>query len=144
MIIFKCERLMENNLYISTVRYERRKSQMLKRIESVMAYASEKDICRSRYLINYFSQPVEEECGVCDVCIAKRVKNKEKQRLIQTEKDILSHLKSAKDGQSTFLEIKKLSAPADDELYVTALRELADNEIISINRTGEIKLLKRE
>ena len=144
MIIFKCERLMENNLYISKMRYERRKAQMLKRIESVMAYASEKDVCRSRYLINYFSQPVEEDCGVCDVCLAKRVIMRDKQRLLQTEQAILSHLRSAKDGLSTFLEIKKLSAPADDEVYVTALRELADKEQISINRSGEVKLLKRD
>jgi ATP-dependent DNA helicase, RecQ family len=74
LIIMNNERLVEKNFYISTKRYDERKDLFKKRIESVIEYVKEEDICRSKILLKYFGQDTENNCGMCDVCINKKHK----------------------------------------------------------------------
>lgn len=136
MMIFKCERLKENNLYISPKRYEQRKEQMKKRVEAMIGYASQKDKCRSRYMIEYFSQPVESDCGVCDVCLAN--KNKSANRLTdrQIEENIISLIKKSEYKRISFFDLKKLATPQYQDRYVEVLRDMADRGIVVVGDDG--------
>ena len=49
--------------------YERRKENYIKRIDSVIDYASRTDVCRSVYLLDYFGEREANPCGGCDVCL---------------------------------------------------------------------------
>ena len=42
------------------------------RAESVIAYARSSDVCRQKQLVEYFGQLDSKDCGVCDVCRARR------------------------------------------------------------------------
>lgn len=72
LMIMNYERLVESNFYLSQKRYDERKDMFKKRIESVISFVNEETICRSRQLIAYFGQHVDNDCGVCDVCLGKK------------------------------------------------------------------------
>lgn len=132
MMIFKCERLQENNLYISPKRYTQRKEQMKKRVEAMIGYATQSATCRSRYMIEYFSQPVIKDCGVCDICLKR--KNAPSAKSI--EKTIAEAINNSKDKRLSFLELKKLAGPQNQDLFIEVLRDMADRGIITAGDDG--------
>ncbi|RLD54409.1 MAG: RecQ family ATP-dependent DNA helicase, partial [Bacteroidetes bacterium] len=67
-IFYTEERLEEKNLRISKENYEIRKDNYLKRINSVLNYASSHNKCRSQILLAYFDDKDSSRCGQCDVC----------------------------------------------------------------------------
>ena len=42
------------------------------RLGGRIRYVNNTDECRSRLLLNYFGQTDAADCGVCDICLAKR------------------------------------------------------------------------
>ena len=70
-IIFTTSR--EENRFVSIPRtvYEERKKRFEKRIFSMVDYAEETDVCRSRMLLIYFGELSPDDCGHCDVCLKK-------------------------------------------------------------------------
>lgn len=58
----------EDEIFISRSIYEERKVQYAGRIEAVIAYATNCNVCRSRLLLGYFGEEETSECGCCDVC----------------------------------------------------------------------------
>jgi ATP-dependent DNA helicase RecQ len=51
--------------------YEDRKKRFSKRIHSIIDYAENSDVCRSRMLLVYFGETNSKDCGCCDVCLRK-------------------------------------------------------------------------
>lgn len=132
MMIFKCERLTENNLYINPQRYAQRKEQMTKRVEAMIGYATQKSKCRSRYMIEYFSQPVESDCGVCDVCLKK----KKAPSTESIENTIAEAIRKSPGKRLSFFEFKKLAGPLNQDLFLEVLRDMADRGIITAGDDG--------
>ena len=66
------DRLRPGNLALSPEMYERLHGTWQERAEAVIAYASEDETCRSRFLVSYFGQEEAAACGTCDVCRAGR------------------------------------------------------------------------
>lgn len=123
LIIMNYERLVESNLYISQKRYQERKNLFQKRIESMISYVKEDNICRSMMLIDYFGQEVENDCGICDVCIKKRNSSNFSSR----SKIVKDHIfKLLENGKITVSDIE--TAAADEyKFYLKVLREMIDN-----------------
>ncbi len=71
LIIFKEERLVEKGLYIDSNAYKQRRDSFSKRIETIIDYASNDSICRTKVISDYFGEKLNEDCGVCDVCIKR-------------------------------------------------------------------------
>lgn len=125
LIIMNTERLVESNLYISQKRYDERKGLFKKRIESIISYVKETDICRSRQLIDYFGQPAEKDCGICDVCLKNRNVNNLRQRTKEVSATIIKWLQQ-EGGE---MKISRLEMLAGDEytFHLRVLREMIDN-----------------
>ncbi|MCD4694093.1 DNA helicase RecQ [bacterium] len=49
------------------------KEEQLKKLSEVIEYA-ELETCRKKYLLNYFGEELNENCGACDICLTKREK----------------------------------------------------------------------
>jgi superfamily II DNA helicase RecQ len=49
-------------------RYEMLKSSCTDRMQKMIDYVSEEDVCRSSYLLEYFGQMGSSDCGTCDIC----------------------------------------------------------------------------
>lgn len=134
LIIMNTERLVEANLYISQKRYEERKGMFQKRIESIISYVKETGECRSRMLIDYFGQPADNDCGICDVCL----KNKNLKGGNDRRKDVQQHILDIISNAGGEVELRTIETLAADQssFYLTVLREMIDDGIVS--HYGEI------
>ena len=59
--------------------WESRREQYEKRIKSMIHYAKNDEECRSKQLLAYFGEENDNECKQCDVCLANREDDKEKE-----------------------------------------------------------------
>ena len=138
LIIMNTERLVEANLYISQKRYEERKGMFQKRIESIISYVKETDECRSRMLIDYFGQPADNNCGICDVCLKNKNLGGGKERSKEVQQHILKMLEAA--GGELELTAVETAAADQSNFYLSVLREMIDEGIVSRTRDSIKKM----
>jgi len=72
MLFFDTERLPSADLYIAPETYLRRRELVEERFTHMLAYAENREECRSAMLERYFGSERTEPCGVCDLCRAAR------------------------------------------------------------------------
>ena len=72
MLFMDEERLPAKDIYISPDTYLHRKRLMHERFGSMLHYAEQQTECRSVVLQRYFGDNEATPCGVCDVCLAQR------------------------------------------------------------------------
>ncbi|MGC3979118.1 MAG: ATP-dependent DNA helicase RecQ [Paludibacteraceae bacterium] len=130
-LTFTCERENVSRIAISKEAYDDRKKRYESKIESVLRYAKETDICRSQLLLNYFGEKNMKPCGVCDVCL------KQKETNVSAEEFEIIH-KSVKDlltEKSHYLAEITKSVQAKEPKVVYVLRFMLDNNEIKIEDT---------
>ncbi len=71
---FTLPRIDKERIILKPMVYETRKIEFAQRIETMIQYASNGDICRSQMLLRYFGEENDHECGICDVCLSKKKK----------------------------------------------------------------------
>ena len=64
------DRLRPKNVYLDPERYEMLKNSALSRMQKMIDYVSQEEVCRSSYLLEYFGQKDSRDCRTCDVCRA--------------------------------------------------------------------------
>ncbi|RAR51052.1 RecQ family ATP-dependent DNA helicase [Flavobacterium lacus] len=94
-------------------------------IEDVFQYVSNHEICKSRFILEYFGEKNTTNCGICSYCISKKEKNNNSNQLSQL---ILNKI-SEKPYSSR--ELEKIMDCKEQEL-IFALQELLDEEKIII------------
>jgi ATP-dependent DNA helicase RecQ len=72
MIHLTCERLPTADLYISPESYSRRYEIAYERFKSMLGYVVQSEECRSVVIERYFGDVDAKPCGVCDVCLSRR------------------------------------------------------------------------
>ena len=127
LIFLDEERLPSRDIYIAPETYSRRKDLMLERFDHMMHYASEETECRSRIIEKYFSDSASAPCGICDNCLARKRKTKQRRENGDLDEQIVNLLA---EGATT---IKKLVAhiPGQEDNIVEAVRRLTDEGIIT-------------
>ena len=123
-IVFCSQRIDIKDLHISDKNYKELKDSAWKRRKALIDYATNNSECRSQQLLRYFGESTSAECGVCDVCLAKK-KN--------TEAQLDSKIKEELRQES--LNIKQLSErmpQIDTELLSNTVRKMLDR--------GELKM----
>ena len=111
MIYMHKERLPISSLYIAPHTYAQRKEQMLKRFETMIAYAENESECRSVVLAHYFGDTTVTPCGICDVCLERR-----------------------RGGDTTALQAKIVSLLADGAMDI---HKLADKLHVPMNHISQ-------
>ena len=71
-LIYTLPRVDEKNIIIKPETYELLKEKYETRINAMIKYCLNGEICRSRQLISYFGEDDSEDCQECDVCHAKK------------------------------------------------------------------------
>jgi ATP-dependent DNA helicase RecQ len=69
------ERLRPKNVNLDPARYDLLKNSAMERMQKMIDYISQEDICRSSYLLEYFGQTDSSDCGTCDVCCSRNAKS---------------------------------------------------------------------
>ena len=114
---------------------ERQNNLKKEQLDAVLHYIQEKNVCRSKLILNYFGEKTASDCGVCSYCIAK---NSKKRNTTTTTEAIIILLNKG-DLNSREIEIK-LKYNAEDIIF--ALQQLLDNNTIMVkpNNKYSIKL----
>lgn len=86
--------------------YEKRKEEYERRINAVISYATNHDICRSRQLLRYFGETKSADCCRCDVCIDHSRKATPKDKFNTARSMIMGMLADRKPHHVT--ELNKL------------------------------------
>ena len=120
------ERLRPKNVNLDPERYELLKTSANERIQKMIDYISEEDVCRSSYLLEYFGQTESADCGTCDIC--RSTKRNATGRVDPTA-DLVSFINDGKSGCYTIEEItRRFASPEYGEscALVKILRALID------------------
>ncbi len=87
--------------------YEKRKEQSSLHILSVINYATNDRVCRSRQLLRYFDESQSCDCGQCDVCISCKKNQTEEDNQQQAQQAIMQFL--ADGGQHHVSQLLQLN-----------------------------------
>ena len=110
--------------------YEDRKESYIRRIDSMIAYATNDTICRSRQLLRYFGEESTHDCRQCDVCLAHKGTNShDAEASLSATQRILMLLADRQPHHMT--ELHSLNIPKDR--LDTALTQLLHEEQIRID-----------
>ena len=141
MILFDEERLPTADLYIAPETYRQRKESMLERIGQMAAYAENDEKCRSRILAEYFGDTEAEDCGICDVCLARR--RQAKALAAGSDKEAMRSkiLELAAGGG---IDIRDLAAAfrCDPQSVTDMVREMHDQKLLVTATDGKIRTAK--
>lgn len=67
-ITFTTRRIEQDEIILPPEVYAERRKQYERRITSMIEYVTDRDICHSRFLLNYFGERNVRSCGQCDIC----------------------------------------------------------------------------
>lgn len=67
--------------------YAERKENAFRKSDAMAGYATERQLCRNRYLLQYLGEDSAKDCGHCDICLARKAQPlSEKKLRLMTEK----------------------------------------------------------
>ncbi|RIV30578.1 RecQ family ATP-dependent DNA helicase [Flagellimonas lutimaris] len=96
---------------------------------TMLGYISNKKVCRSIYLLNYFGEKTAEKCGTCDIC----TKKEKLASPYDLEKRVLELLEIR---PRTSRQLEKEMGANEKELLQT-LERLLENDLVSLNFKNE-------
>lgn len=130
VILLHHNRLRPKNVNLQPQLYDFLKKSCLERMEKMIAYISETDICRSRYLLEYFGQEESADCGTCDVCRAAKSRSVPSDDLRAL---LRNYVNAEKKGEYCLGDVvARYTLPGNyaAEEVQSVLRELIDNREI--------------
>lgn len=128
----------EDDLTINTFARTIKKQYEVKqeKLNAVLKFVSNTEVCRNRFLLPYFGEPDSEDCGICDICLTKNQKKPHNEDALVAEiQDILVREKQ--------LSIKELVACFDEEptYIINILQILLDSHKIRITSQNKLQLV---
>ena len=93
--------------------YEERLDQFRQRVQAVIQYATDDQVCRSRQLLRYFGETDSHDCGLCDVCLSHRKGGiVSEPRMNTAQEKILEMLADGKPHPIT--DLRSIQLPTDE------------------------------
>ena len=134
------ERLPIKDLYIAPETYLRRKELMHERFEQMLRYAHNEEQCRSQVLEAYFGAGESQPCGHCDLCLARR--RAEKQRQPQEDaltQKILTRIELRPTDPHALAE----ELACSPETIAQIVRTLSEAGRIALDDQGRLKIQRQ-
>lgn len=131
VLFLKTEHLAQGNVKLSPLRYKMLQETYHKRMETMIVYVTEEDVCRSRFLLAYFGQSESADCGKCDVC--RRNISKVQVNAGVTSDALVDFINVECHGEYSLKQInERFSNPTASYSpdYLDILRDLIDNRVV--------------
>ena len=116
--------------------YDDRRDRMQRRIDAMIDYAATDHVCRSRMLLKYFDETTSDNCGICDVCVARKKTGLSDEEFENIRKEIEGLLSD--EGISPEDILVRLDAGKEDAEKV--LRWLEEFGVVAVNEKGFLEL----
>lgn len=125
----------EDERTISRVsKYLENQNQLKKeQLKAVLDYISEKKVCKSKLILNYFGEKATTDCGICSYCITKKQR---KLDVISLSKEIIALLHTG-DLNSRDIQDKTKNRPED---VIFVLQHLLENNAILVKPNNKYTL----
>ena len=124
------DRLRPKNVNLEPQRYAMLKTAAVGRMDKMIDYVSQTEVCRSAYLLEYFGQSESTDCGTCDVCRSKSAKPA---RQADLSSEMKAFINDEMAGKYTLEDIlSRFSAPgrySTDECIMTLRRLIDQSEV---------------
>lgn len=135
VLFLKTEHLAQGNVKLSPLRYKMLQETYHKRMETMIEYVTEEDVCRSRFLLAYFGQSESADCGKCDVCRRKISKVQVNADVTEQETSdaLVEFINVECHGEYSLKQInERFSNPMASYSpdYLDILRDLIDNRVV--------------
>lgn len=131
VLFLKTEHLAQGNVKLSPLRYKMLQETYHKRMETMIEYVTEEDVCRSRFLLAYFGQSESADCGKCDVC--RRNISKVQVNAGVTSDALVDFINVECHGEYSLKQInERFSNPMASYSpdYLDILRDLIDSRVV--------------
>ena len=131
VLFLKTEHLAQGNVKLSPLRYKMLQETYHKRMETMIEYVTEEDVCRSRFLLAYFGQSESADCGKCDVC--RRNISRVQVNAGVTSDALVDFINVECHGEYSLKQInERFSNPTASYSpdYLDILRDLIDNRVV--------------
>ncbi|MDR0371507.1 MAG: RecQ family ATP-dependent DNA helicase [Prevotellaceae bacterium] len=116
--------------------YEDRKKRYEKRVNHVLEYVQECNICRSRMLLRYFGEKNTHRCGHCDVCLTEKETGTNSSEFDAIREEIITLL----SGQTlSIYELIRSSSFGERKLF-DVIRLMVDHDEIIQNDRMELSI----
>lgn len=127
------DRVPEDLLQLNVGLLKELKKRYEQRVLFMISYCQNNQRCRTRYLLSYFEEFKDGDCGTCDRCILKNKKNK-LQKFEHYKTVILQSLK--KEGFLAPEEFAKRFPAHEREPLMKTARILLDEQYLMLNKQG--------
>lgn len=115
-------------------KYLTRQNELKKeQLQSVLNYVKEKNVCKSKMILEYFGEKATSNCGICSYCITL---TKHKKDYNVLSKKIMTLLQS-EDLNSREIQ-EKTKNTADDVIFV--LQQLLEDDLLIIQKNNKYTL----
>ena len=145
MIVFDEERLPTADLYIAPETYRQRKESMLDRMEQMIAYSENDEQCRSRVLSEYFGDSEAADCGICDVCLARRKQQKARSDTAAAgdTRAVRERIVELASGEGLAIRELVASFRSEPEQIIEAVQALLKDGTLTTDPSGKIRTTGR-
>lgn len=134
-ITFTRERPVQEHFSIDRKSYKQRKKMAEDRLNAMIKYLKNEEICRQKFIVNYFGEK-GTECGKCDICLGSPSQKFSSEELNK----ILEHIsKVAKSHSISIKEYVSLYPFNKRKRVINAIKNLESERYISIDNAGIIK-----
>jgi len=133
---FTQTRINTENINLDKALLKQRKKKYTEKLHSMITYADNLSVCRSRVLLEYFNEFGANDCGVCDICIDKK-----KTQLKQEEYESISSLikDHLKNPQTIFQMINADTFKnMNTDKFIGIVRILLDNNKLQVNKEKQL------
>lgn len=143
MIVFDEERLPTSDLYIAPETYRRRKESMLERIGQMVKYSENEEQCRSRMLSEYFGDTEAQDCGICDICLARRKRLKAQSAAAEVQpaaapEALRERILTLTAGSGITIRSLIAEFRCDPQLLIDTVKRLHDEGLLATDAKGNI------
>ena len=136
-IFYLTERLNISNISLSEDVYKNRKEDADRRLQSVIDFVNNDEICRSVQLLRYFGENIKNTCGRCDVC-SSRNRNDVDNKEYKIISDII--ISELKENSAPIYEVVNNIKTYKEEKIVETIRWMVDNNIIRQDDKGKLSI----
>lgn len=136
VLFLKHERLRPKNVHLDPERYRFLKDSAHSRVQKMIDYVSEEDICRSSYLLEYFGQSESLPCGTCDVCRSSASARPASMKKASLDDEIAAFVIDEMGGDYSLDDIAgRFGISLSSGEYAASLRKLIDQGVIPMYRS---------